>query len=95
MEFGNLGKHCSETTCHQKDFLPFECKYCKNMVIEFNFAFNLTIFEYCLEHRTPKDHQCKNENVGAKKAIICPMCSKTLKYEFGEDENEIVYLLYT
>ena len=32
MEFANLGKHCTEVTCRQKDFLPFECKFCHNTV---------------------------------------------------------------
>lgn len=32
MEFSNLGKHCQESTCNQKDFLPFECKFCKKTV---------------------------------------------------------------
>ena len=59
--------------------------------------FTIFIFrflKYCLDHRAPKDHQCANSEIGAKKAIVCPMCSKTIKYEFGEDENEIVKNFY-
>lgn len=32
MEFSNLGKHCNEKTCNQKDFLPFKCKFCTETV---------------------------------------------------------------
>ena len=44
MEFPELDKHCK--ICRQLDFLPFKCDFCKEL--------------YCLEHKDPKDHECKN-----------------------------------
>ncbi|XP_064641155.1 AN1-type zinc finger protein 1-like [Lineus longissimus] len=41
----NIGEHCSVHSCQQLDFLPFECKWCHQI--------------YCLSHRSPDDHQCK------------------------------------
>jgi len=32
MEFQNVGKHCDESTCRQKDFLPFLCRFCNKTV---------------------------------------------------------------
>jgi len=67
MEFGNLGKHCSETTCRQKDFLPFTCKFCEKT--------------FCLDHREFSAHSCPKQNKGDIRAIPCPGCMKTLKYD--------------
>lgn len=67
MEFANLGKHCSDPICKQKDFLPFECKYCSKI--------------FCLDHRAPSDHSCPSSHLGSKKALVCPLCLKTVKYE--------------
>jgi len=67
MEFSNLGKHCSEPTCRQKDFLPFNCKFCLNM--------------FCLDHRETKEHKCPKANQGDIRAIVCPGCLKSVKYD--------------
>jgi len=75
MEFHNLGKHCFEPTCRQIDFLPFTCKFCTNT--------------YCLEHREFKAHNCPKQNTGDIKAIVCPTCLKTLKFDCSiHNENE-------
>jgi AN1-type zinc finger protein 1 len=42
MDFDNIGKQCA--FCKQRDFLPFQCDRCR-------------LF-YCLDHRTPDNHQC-------------------------------------
>lgn len=31
MEFPDLGRHCSEESCYQLDFLPFKCDGCKKV----------------------------------------------------------------
>mmetsp|Transcript_33201 Transcript_33201/g.30136 ORF Transcript_33201/g.30136 Transcript_33201/m.30136 type:complete len:81 (+) Transcript_33201:70-312(+) len=75
MEFANLGKHCTEMTCRQKDFLPFTCKFC------------LKIF--CLDHRDPTSHECDKSNKGDIRIFKCPMCLQTVKFDSGimtEDE---------
>jgi predicted nucleic acid binding AN1-type Zn finger protein len=67
MEFQNFGKHCTDVTCKQKDFLPFDCKFC--------------LKTFCLDHRETKAHNCPKANKGDIKAIICPGCTKTIKYD--------------
>ena len=77
MDFQNLGKHCFESTCRQKDFLPFECKFCKK--------------DFCLDHRETSAHACPKANTGDMKAISCPICLKTLVYDASQsNENEFV-----
>lgn len=68
MEFSDLGSFCS--ICHQKDFLPFTCKFCKK--------------EFCLKHRTIQDHQCEYKqpiqikpiHIHKKKRNRCSVCRK-------------------
>ena len=79
MDFQNLGKHCSDSTCRQKDFLPFQCKFCDKT--------------YCLDHRSTAAHSCAAGNAGDMKAIICPVCLQTLSYDSSKyTENEFVRL---
>ncbi|XP_012878903.1 PREDICTED: AN1-type zinc finger protein 2A isoform X2 [Dipodomys ordii] len=44
MEFPDLGKHCSEKTCKQLDFLPLKCDACKQ--------------DFCKDHFTCATHTC-------------------------------------
>ncbi|XP_048723200.1 AN1-type zinc finger protein 2A isoform X3 [Caretta caretta] len=44
MEFPDLGKHCSEKTCKQLDFLPLKCDACKEV--------------FCKDHITYDTHKC-------------------------------------
>ncbi|KAL2765952.1 AN1-type zinc finger protein 2A isoform 3, partial [Daubentonia madagascariensis] len=44
MEFPDLGKHCSEKTCKQLDFLPLKCDACKQ--------------DFCKDHFTCAAHRC-------------------------------------
>ncbi|KAL4695997.1 hypothetical protein H8958_011801 [Nasalis larvatus] len=44
MEFPDLGKHCSEKTCKQLDFLPVKCDACKQ--------------DFCKDHFTYAAHKC-------------------------------------
>lgn len=73
MEFPDLGRHCSEETCHQLDFLPFKCDGCRKM--------------FCLEHRTYKAHSCPNESHKDVSVLICPVCAKSVKKVFGESSE--------
>ncbi|KAK9450197.1 uncharacterized protein V1518DRAFT_413206 [Limtongia smithiae] len=40
----NVGEHCSLSSCHRLDFLPFTCPECKS--------------KYCSDHRHADSHQC-------------------------------------
>ncbi|CAM6096252.1 unnamed protein product [Calypogeia fissa] len=71
--FPNLGRHCAEETCHQLDFLPFECDCCKKM--------------FCLDHRSYKAHDCTKADLKDTSVIICPVCTATVKKVFGEKED--------
>lgn len=69
-----FGTHCNYQYCKQKDFLPFSCSLCAKT--------------YCLEHRTFVDHECPNQP-HEKKAIVCPICNKTLQYTSTLSEGEV------
>lgn len=73
MEFPDLGRHCSEESCYQLDFLPFECDGCKKV--------------FCLEHRTYKAHSCANENHKDVRVLICTVCKKSVRAVFGESSE--------
>lgn len=74
MDFQNLGKNCTEPTCRQKDFLPVTCKLCTQV--------------FCLEHQDPSAHHCPKADLGDRKALVCPVCHKTLRYEVGKGSEE-------
>ncbi|KAG8428894.1 hypothetical protein GDO86_018968 [Hymenochirus boettgeri] len=46
MEFPDLGKHCSEPTCKQLDFLPLKCDACERI--------------FCKDHITYALHKCSS-----------------------------------
>jgi len=70
MEFHNLGKHCHDETCKQKDFLPFTCKFCEKI--------------YCLDHRDPTSHSCQHSKIGDIRVFTCPVCLKVCKFDSGK-----------
>lgn len=74
--FPSLGRHCSEETCHQLDFLPFECDSCLKV--------------YCLEHRSYKAHECPKADLKDSSVIICPVCTASVKTVFGEKSESIL-----
>lgn len=66
-QFSDIGSNCFLKTCKERDFLPFECEYCKE--------------KFCLTHRTPESHECQvgvrlQQRVSTTK---CPKCSKVLR----------------
>lgn len=79
MEFGHIGKHCSEPSCRTLDFLPFTCSGCGNV--------------YCLDHRTAKAHNCSHKiTEDERKLHTCPLCDTPLTILKDQDINEIVEL---
>ncbi|EAR99365.2 AN1-type zinc finger protein (macronuclear) [Tetrahymena thermophila SB210] len=74
MEFQNLGKVCSILHCKQKDFLPYKCSCCERT--------------YCQDHFRQEAHDCNQSDRYAKKAIVCPFCLQTIKYNGSHTETE-------
>lgn len=60
----NIGKHCSDSTCRQKDWLPVKCKYCSKV--------------YCADHSSIGSHHCPQYEKEYRKVYVCPLCNKTL-----------------
>ena len=46
MELPHLGKHCSEKSCRQLDFLPMKCDACSEI--------------FCKDHLQYDDHSCRS-----------------------------------
>ncbi|GJJ69901.1 hypothetical protein EMPS_02250 [Entomortierella parvispora] len=76
MELPSIGKHCSDSTCSQLDFLPFTCQYCKQT--------------FCQDHWRLEGHACPNSQDATLKdqrVPICPLCDKPVPVKKGEDPN--------
>lgn len=58
MEFSHQGLHCQYASCHQRDFLPFDCKQCSS--------------HFCLAHRTRDQHECPSLKVEEEAARRAP-----------------------
>ena len=68
-----IGEHCSLSTCHALDFLPFKCLGCGGT--------------FCLEHRA--NHNCPSSSGAAgSQVIVCPICAKGVRLAPGQDANE-------
>ena len=62
-------------TCHQQDFLPFECEFCSLIT--------------CTKHARPDDHQCAvGGDRDSIYVIICPICDLRLRLAAGQKEDE-------
>ncbi|XP_037094402.1 AN1-type zinc finger protein 2A-like [Pollicipes pollicipes] len=61
MEFPDLGKHCSQSSCRQIDFLPVKCDACQNI--------------FCKDHFTYAQHQCPSAYKKNVQVPVCPLCS--------------------
>ncbi|KAF9349505.1 hypothetical protein BGX26_012201 [Mortierella sp. AD094] len=76
MEFPSIGKHCSDSTCSQLDFLPFNCQYCKQT--------------FCQDHWRLENHNCPNKDAVTQqdqRVPICPLCDRPVPIKKGEDPN--------
>lgn len=60
MEFPNLGKHCSEKSCHKLDFLPMKCDSCDQV--------------FCSEHFNYVKHNCAGAFKKDFQVPVCPLC---------------------
>ncbi|CEM04661.1 unnamed protein product [Vitrella brassicaformis CCMP3155] len=69
-EFSDVGAHCSDPYCRQKDFLPFVCNLCNKT--------------YCLEHFKPESHQCPRAAAVDRRVMICPLCLDSFPMVAGE-----------
>nr|CAG4647277.1 EOG090X0APF [Megafenestra aurita]SVE92559.1 EOG090X0APF [Megafenestra aurita] len=70
MEFPHLGKHCSEKTCNQLDFLPMECDACKQT--------------FCKDHVRYELHKCQSSYKKDIQVPVCPLCSQPVPWKRGE-----------
>ena len=55
------------------DFLPFRCDCC-NLV-------------YCLDHRSYIAHTCASSQRKDHRAVVCPLCARTIHFLDGQDVN--------
>lgn len=76
MEFPDLGKHCSEQTCKQLDFLPFKCDVCKQ--------------DFCKDHFTCAAHKCPFAFKKDVQVPVCPLCNNPVPIRKGEIPDAVV-----
>ncbi|KAM9057009.1 AN1-type zinc finger protein 2A isoform 3-T3 [Megaptera novaeangliae] len=76
MEFPDLGKHCSEKTCKQLDFLPLECDACKQ--------------DFCKDHFTYAAHKCPFAFKKDVQVPVCPLCNSPVPVKKGEIPDAVV-----
>lgn len=75
------GSHCSLSTCHALDFLPFKCQHCTKL--------------YCSDHFKPSirpsenSHQCSDydESLIDARVPTCPLCGDPISIPSGTDPN--------
>ncbi|XP_074170132.1 AN1-type zinc finger protein 2A isoform X2 [Rhinolophus sinicus] len=76
MEFPDLGKHCSEKSCKQLDFLPLKCDVCKQ--------------DFCKDHFTYAAHKCPFAFKKDVQVPVCPLCNKPVPVKKGEIPDVVV-----
>ncbi|XP_078535269.1 AN1-type zinc finger protein 2B isoform X3 [Lissotriton helveticus] len=69
MEFPDLGKHCSEHTCKQLDFLPMKCDACEQI--------------FCKDHITYIQHSCTSAYKKDVQVPVCPLCNTPIPVKRG------------
>lgn len=70
MEFPDLGKHCSEKTCKQLDFLPMKCDACEEI--------------FCKDHISYAQHSCTSAYKKDIQVPVCPLCNMPVPVKRGE-----------
>ena len=73
MELPHMGTHCAVLTCHQLDFLPFNCDLCHKT--------------FCKDHRSYKEHNCTEAYRKDKIVPTCPLCGQALPVGKGMDAD--------
>ncbi|XP_058425421.1 AN1-type zinc finger protein 2A isoform X2 [Diceros bicornis minor] len=76
MEFPDLGRHCSEKTCKQLDFLPLKCDACKQ--------------DFCKDHFTCTAHKCPFAFKKDVQVPVCPLCNNPIPVKKGEIPDVVV-----
>eukprot|EP00121_Abeoforma_whisleri_P003550 Awhi_evm1s3188 len=64
----DIGSHCN--LCKRNDYLPFKCDGCN--------------LKFCMDHRRPKEHHCKNPTIINKVAQTCKSCTQILVVPISE-----------
>lgn len=73
MEFPDLGKHCTDPTCKQLDYLPLKCDACENI--------------FCREHISYKSHSCPSAYKKDVQVPVCPLCNTPIPVKRGEQPD--------
>lgn len=76
MEFPDLGKHCSEPTCKQLDFLPLKCDACEQI--------------FCKDHITYVLHKCSSAYKKDVQVPVCPLCNTPIPVTRGQTPDIVV-----
>ncbi|XP_030657128.1 AN1-type zinc finger protein 2A isoform X1 [Nomascus leucogenys] len=76
MEFPDLGKHCSEKTCKQLDFLPVKCDACKQ--------------DFCKDHFAYAAHKCPFAFQKDVHVPVCPLCNTPIPVTKGQIPDVVV-----
>ncbi|XP_063789888.1 AN1-type zinc finger protein 2B isoform X2 [Pseudophryne corroboree] len=76
MEFPNLGKHCSESTCKQLDFLPLKCDACEQI--------------FCKDHVMYVLHGCSSAYKKDVQVPVCPLCNTPIPVKKGQTPDVVV-----
>lgn len=76
MEFPDLGKHCSDPTCHQLDFLPVQCDACQKV--------------FCSSHYQYSKHNCPEAYKKDNQVPVCPLCNRPVPVPPGQSPDMIV-----
>jgi len=76
MELPHLGKHCSEKSCRQLDFLPMKCDACSEI--------------FCKDHLQYDDHNCSSSYKKNIQVPVCPLCNQPIPVSRGSVPDMVV-----
>uniref|UniRef100_A0A8C3LQ62 Zinc finger AN1-type containing 2A n=1 Tax=Chrysolophus pictus TaxID=9089 RepID=A0A8C3LQ62_CHRPC len=76
MELPWLGRHCSERTCRQLDFLPLKCDACGEV--------------FCKDHIRYEEHSCSSAYKKNVQVPVCPLCNAPVPVQKGEVPDIVV-----
>lgn len=76
MEFPDLGKHCSNPSCKQLDFLPMKCDACGKT--------------FCKDHIHYNTHSCPESYRKDNQVPVCPLCNTPCPVKKGETPDVVV-----
>uniref|UniRef100_A0A7N4PF17 AN1-type domain-containing protein n=1 Tax=Sarcophilus harrisii TaxID=9305 RepID=A0A7N4PF17_SARHA len=76
MEFPDLGKHCSEKSCKQLDYLPLNCAACNKV--------------FCKAHVQLEQHKCSASYKKDVRVPVCPVCHVPVPVRRGETADVVI-----